>query len=558
MEETPKRPPADPPTQFGSAAAVSNSADNLRSEETIVPLSRSAETIVPLSRSAETVIVPPSRSDETIITGAGNTRADRAGWGDKDPELQPGTILATRYEILSVLGTGGMGSVYKAQDRELDRLVALKVIRPELARNPAIVDRFKQELRLSHKVTHRNVVRMYDLSEDSGMRFVTMEMVAGRDLRSILEERGKLPPDEAVDIFQQICIALRAAHSVGILHRDLKPQNVMREDDGRVVVMDFGLARTIEGNDGLTQTGALIGTLDYMSPEQALGKKLDQRSDIFTLGLIGYEMLTGAMPFRAESAIASLLSRTQQRAVPVADVDKNIPGTLSNIIAKCLEKDPANRYQTAEELDADIRAWQGKGGGKKVSASSTRLRMIRIRELPWQRFAVTGVVIVAIAAAVAWFAIRRQQAAKSATHAPVSVLVADFENHTGDPVLDNTLEPMLGVALEGASFLNAYNRGDARKQAEKLPHPTDKLDEQTARLVAGHEDVNVVITGEIDLRGGEYDISAIALDAVSGNVLAKSEVTVANKQDILGSLPQAGGADSQSPGRHHARFGAVR
>ncbi len=223
MEETPKRPPADPPTQFGSAAAVSNSADNLRSDETLVPLSRSAETIVPLSRSAETVIVPPSRSDETIITGATNTRADRAGWGDNDPELQPGTILANRYEILSVLGTGGMGSVYKAQDRELDRLVALKVIRPELARNPAIVDRFKQELRLSHKVTHRNVVRMYDLSEDSGMRFVTMELVIGRDLRSILEERGKLPPDEAVDIFQQICIALHAAHSVGIIHRDLKP-----------------------------------------------------------------------------------------------------------------------------------------------------------------------------------------------------------------------------------------------------------------------------------------------------------------------------------------------
>ncbi|SPE28735.1 Serine/threonine protein kinase with TPR repeats [Candidatus Sulfotelmatomonas gaucii] len=528
MEETPKRPPADPPTQFGSAAAVSNSADNLRSDETLVPL----------SRSAETVIVPPSRSDETIITGAGNTRADRAGWGDKDPELQPGTILANRYEILSVLGTGGMGSVYKAQDRELDRLVALKVIRPELARNPAIVDRFKQELRLSHKVTHRNVVRMYDLSEDSGMRFVTMELVIGRDLRSILEERGKLPPDEAVDIFQQICIALHAAHSVGILHRDLKPQNVMREDDGRVVVMDFGLARTIEGNDGLTQTGALIGTLDYMSPEQALGKKLDQRSDIFTLGLIGYEMLTGAMPFRAESAIASLLSRTQQRAVPVADVDKNIPGTLSNIIAKCLEKDPANRYQSAEELDADIRAWQGKGGGKKVSASSTRMRIIRIRELPWQRFAVTGVVIVAIAAAVAWFAIRRQLAAKSATHAPVSVLVGDFQNNTGDPVLDNTLEPMLGLALEGASFINASSREDARKLAEKLPNPTSRLDEQSARLVAQNEDVNAIITGEINLRGDGYDISAVALDAVSGKELAKSEITVANKQDILKNLPQ--------------------
>ena len=534
MEDTPKRPATDQSTQFGSTAAVSNSADNLHVTGTQAP--RSDETIVPFANSAETLIVPPSRSDETIITGAGVTRADRSGAWDSNPELQPGTILANRYEILSVLGTGGMGSVYKAQDRELDRLVALKVIRPEMARNPAIVERFKQELRLSHKVTHRNVVRMYDLSEDAGMRFVTMELVAGRDLRTILEERGKLPPDEAVDIFQQICHALQAAHGASILHRDLKPQNVMREDDGRVVVMDFGLARNIDSNDGLTQTGALIGTLDYMSPEQALGKRLDQRSDIFTLGLIGYEMLTGAMPFRAESAIASLLSRTQQRAVPVADVDKNIPGTLSNIIAKCLEKEPVNRYQNANELDADLSSWKDTGG-KKISASTARLRMIRMRELPWQRYTVTGVVIVTVAVALAWIAMRRQKTARGA-HAPVSVLVADFENHTGDPLLDNTLEPMLGVALEGASFINTFGREDARKLAEKLPHPTEKLDEQSAQLVAQNEDVNAIITGEINLRGDEYEISATALDAVSGKEIAHSEITVANKQNILKSLPE--------------------
>jgi len=242
MEETPKRPVSDPPPQYGSATAVSSSGDNLRTDQTMVPPSRSDQTMV-----------PPSRSDETVITGSEGTRQSTVrtrtdwagGWGETNPELEPGTILANRYEILSVLGTGGMGSVYKAQDRELDRLVALKVIRPELARNSAVVDRFKQEIRLSHKVTHRNVVRMYDLSEDGGMRFVTMELVAGRDLRSILEERGKLPPAEAVEILQQICFALEAAHGAGILHRDLKPQNVMREETGRVVVMDFGLARTM-------------------------------------------------------------------------------------------------------------------------------------------------------------------------------------------------------------------------------------------------------------------------------------------------------------------------
>jgi eukaryotic-like serine/threonine-protein kinase len=486
-------------------------------------------------------MVPPSSSDETVILGPGETphtsgipRPYVTG-GAEETELPPGTILANRYEILDVLGTGGMGSVYKAKDIELDRLVALKVIRPEMARNAAIVDRFKQELRLSHKVTHRNVVRLYDLAEDAGLRFVTMELVEGRDLRSILEERGKLPAGEAMDIFQQICTALEAAHGVGILHRDLKPQNVMREDTGRVVVMDFGLARMIDSSDGMTQTGAIVGTFDYMSPEQALGKELDQRSDIFALGLIGYEMLTGSMPFRAESMVASLLKRTQQRAVPLSEVDRNIPGTLSNMIAKCLEKDPANRYQRAEELEADIRSWKSTG---KVKASSVRLRMIRIREMPWPRLAISAVLILAIAAGVSWFAIGRFRTPGPAAHGTVSVLIGDFANRTGDPLLDNSLEPMLGVALEGASFINLYSRLDARRLAEKLPNPTDKLDEQSARLVALNEDVNTVITGEIDLRGDSYDVSAIALDAVSGKEIARSEIKVANKQDILTSLPQ--------------------
>jgi tetratricopeptide (TPR) repeat protein len=221
--------------------------------------------------------------------------------------------------------------------------------------------------------------------------------------------------------------------------------------------------------------------------------------------------------------------------VPLSEIDKKIPGTLSNIIAKCLEKDPANRYQRAEELEADLRSWKATG---KVSASSVRLKMNRIRELPWLRLGIAGVLIVAIAAGASWFAISRHNGAKSIAHGPVSVLIGDFANDTGDPILDNTLEQMLGVALEGASFINVYSRGDARKQAEKLPHATGKLDEQAARLVAVNQDVNAVITGEIDLRGDKYDISAVALDAVSGKEIARSEVTVANKQDILKSLPE--------------------
>jgi serine/threonine protein kinase len=219
-------------------------------------------------------------------------------------------------------------------------MVALKVIRPDLAKNPAIIDRFKQELRLSQRVTHRNVIRIYDLGEGDGVKFITMEYIEGHDLRTLIHQRKKFPPEEAVAIMEQVCLALDAAHSVGVIHRDLKPQNVMQDSSGRVLVMDFGLARTLEG-DGMTQTGALVGTMEYMSPEQALAKELDQRSDIFSAGLIFYELLTGQMPYHAESALASLIRRTQERAKPISEHDGSFPQNLSNVVSKCLEREPA-------------------------------------------------------------------------------------------------------------------------------------------------------------------------------------------------------------------------
>jgi eukaryotic-like serine/threonine-protein kinase len=271
--------------------------------------------------------------------------------------LQPGVLFGGRYEILGVLGQGGMGAVYQARDHELDRLIALKVIRPELATDPAILARFKQELILSRNITHKNVVRIFDLGEAEGVRFISMEYVDGEDLRTILRRDGKLSPKDAISVVEQVCRALDAAHSEGVIHRDLKPQNIMRDKHGRVVVMDFGLARSL-GDSGMTQTGAVVGTMEYMSPEQALGATLDQRSDIFSVGLIFFELLTGKAPYKADTAIASLMKRTREDAQSASDVDASVPKSLSAIVGRCLEREPANRYHSAVELLQQLTTWE--------------------------------------------------------------------------------------------------------------------------------------------------------------------------------------------------------
>jgi tetratricopeptide (TPR) repeat protein/TolB-like protein/predicted Ser/Thr protein kinase len=271
--------------------------------------------------------------------------------------LQPGVTFGGRYEILSVLGQGGMGAVYQARDRELDRLIALKVIRPELATDPAILQRFKQELILARNITHKNVVRIYDLGESDGIRFITMEYVDGDDMRTMLRTHGKFSAQDAIPMIEQVCRALDSAHSEGVIHRDLKPQNIMRDRQGRIVVMDFGLARSL-GDSGMTQTGAIVGTMEYMSPEQALGSQLDQRSDIFSVGLIFYELLTGKSPYHADTAIASLMRRTREVAKPASDVENTVPRSLSAIVSRCLEREPANRYHSVVELLQQLKAWE--------------------------------------------------------------------------------------------------------------------------------------------------------------------------------------------------------
>ena len=319
------------------------------------------------------------------------------------PIFHEGDVLGGRYEIHKMLGMGGMGAVYKARDMEVERVVGLKVIRPDLAGNPAILARFKQELVLARQVTHKNIIRIYDLNEADGVKFITMEFIEGEDLRTILTRQGKLSPEEAVGIMLQVCAGLQAAHAEGVIHRDLKPSNIMRDNAGRVVIMDFGLARTVQG-DGMTQTGMMIGTMEYMSPEQAMGKDLDARSDQFAIGLIFYELLSGFIPFHAESAIASLVKRTQERAVPLVEVDAAIPPALSKIVSKCLERDPDARFASVQELIDELENLARQEAAHEPIAyrpAGCSPRRLQCKRFPWKWIAIgVAAVVLAVGAIV--------------------------------------------------------------------------------------------------------------------------------------------------------------
>jgi serine/threonine protein kinase/tetratricopeptide (TPR) repeat protein len=443
--------------------------------------------------------------------------------------LEVGQVLGGRFEIQEMLGIGGMGAVYKAYDRDIDRVIALKCIRPELAKDPEITQRFTQELLLARQIAHKNVIRIFDVRDSGGLKFITMEYVDGRDLSSMVEAKGKLTSAESVAIMMQVCSGLACAHAEGVVHRDLKPSNIMVEPQGRVVVMDFGLARA-DSTGQMTQTGAVMGTYQYMSPEQAKGTKADARSDIFTVGIILYELLTGKTPYAADSALASLLKRTQEQAVPPSQIDPAIPRALSAIVARCLERDVAKRYQAAEDLFNDLRAFQG---GSTVSPASARVG----KQMMWVTASFVLAGLITIAAIVKWSSLSHGGSA-TVTHPTVKVLLADFQNNTADSVFDGTLESSFALAMEGAPFISAYNRTQARKTLGTIDPAANVLNEAGASLVALREGVNVVISGAVEKLGNGYKISCKAVDPVSSKVLGSAETETDAKSGVLQAVTQ--------------------
>ncbi|MBV9264692.1 MAG: protein kinase, partial [Acidobacteriaceae bacterium] len=332
--------------------------------------------------------------------------------------LAPGDVVCQRYQILEAIGRGGMGCVYKVIDRHLERVVALKTIRPDLASDPAIVRRFKQEILLARQITHKNVIRIFDFGVDVDLRFITMEYFEGEDLHSRLIREGKLAPQAAVPIMIQICEALASAHAEEVIHRDLKPQNILVNGRNEIRILDFGLARLYEA-PAASMVGGLLGTPDYMSPEQARGERVDLRSDLFAAGIVFHEMLTGALPFPGDSVMARLVARTRDRARPLSASDPSLPAALSRIVARCLEREPERRYASATEVLADLRQITSFAAPSQFASTIARLDA---RAKPLRLGAIVAVILAAMAGATVWFLRPKADAIPSPVEPYVAVL----------------------------------------------------------------------------------------------------------------------------------------
>ena len=279
--------------------------------------------------------------------GAGATSAVALPEGG----LTPGSRFAQRYEVKEVLGVGGMGTVFKAVDSELGEVIAIKTLKQDLlSEDPTALERFKSEIRLARKISHRNVVRTHDLGESGGVYYITMEYVEGKSLKELIRSRGRLPVAATLTVANQLCRALEVAHEQGVIHRDIKPQNMVVEPSGVLKVMDFGIARLAKRQSGVTQQGMVVGTPEYMAPEQLMGDDIDQRADIYSAGCVIYECLTGRPPLVADNQITLIAKLLEEIPDSPRTVNGDVPAALSDLVMRTLSKKAAERPQTATEL----------------------------------------------------------------------------------------------------------------------------------------------------------------------------------------------------------------
>jgi Tfp pilus assembly protein PilF len=434
-----------------------------------------------------------------------------------------------RYRVLAAIGKGGMGEVFRAYDTELKEEIAIKVVRDD---HDDALARFRREIALARKVTSPNVLRVYDLAEHAGLRFLTMELVDGDDLAAVIRRDQRMPLERALAIFRQVCQGLAAAHAEGVVHRDLKPQNVLVDKDDRVRVADFGLARSI-GESGLTASGAVLGSPAYMSPEQVTGDPTDERSDIYSLGIMLYQLVTGQTPFKADTPHAVMEMRLHKAPRPVHEVVPDVPPYVEAIVARCLEVDPDARFPT---MAAVLTA---------LASQQTAKLPPRRRKIPrWLVPAVAGALATAGIAvvAIAWPRSKSDEpvVAKPAVVTPsapqvgaAEVLVLGIQNRVDDPLFDGTLDVVLGSALARSTKLDPVAGVSVRELANELD-PTVSLDDALGKKLAERDHVRVIVVhGAIAPKGSAFTISMTAKDAVTGAVVVERSYDAATRDAVV-------------------------
>jgi len=377
-------------------------------------------------------------------------------------ELTTGSTFADRYQIIEELGKGGMGKVYRVLDKKLNEEVALKLIKPEIASDKKTLERFSNELKIARKIVHKNVGRMYHLSEDKGTYYITLEYVAGENLKSSIRRFGLLPIGKTIFLAEQICEGLAEAHRLGIVHRDLKPSNIMIDEEGNARIMDFGIARSLKER-GITGEGMMIGTPEYMSPEQVEGKEVDQRSDIYSLGVILYEMVTGGVPFSGDTPLTVAVKQKTEVAQDPRRLNAQLPEDLSRVILRCLEKDKEKRYQNAEELHSELTRIKEeiptteRAITKKKPTKSRKIGVGRAK-INWKKIALYGGAVVLLAlivyAGLSLFN-RRSEVIDS-------IAVLPFENVSADPNTDYLCDGITETIINKLSQLSNLKRVIAR------------------------------------------------------------------------------------------------
>jgi serine/threonine protein kinase/Tfp pilus assembly protein PilF len=453
-------------------------------------------------------------------------------------ELTTGSTFANRYQIIEELGRGGMGKVYKALDTEIKERIALKLIKPEIASDRKTIDRFRNELKVARQISHKNVCRMYDLNKADSSYFITMEYIPGGDLKRFIRRSKQLSIETAVSIAKQICEGLVEAHRLGVVHRDLKPNNIMIDDDGNARIMDFGIARSLE-TKGITGAGVMIGTPEYMSPEQVESKEIDQRSDIYSLGIILYEMMTGRLPFEGDTPFAVGVKQKSELPENPRTFNSRITEDLSRLILKCLEKEKEKRYQSAGEVRSGLSGIeQGLPTTEKETPKRKPLtsREITVSLSP-RKAVIPALVVLGIIAVVAvvW-----QLFLHEGTILPQekrSIAVISFENQTGDEAYDHlrkVIPNLLITSLEQSGFfqVTTWERmNDLIKQMSR--EDVEFIDRELGFELCRMEKVDTIILGTFAKAGDVFATDVKVLDVANKQILKSASARGRGEGSIL-------------------------